>query len=664
MDGFEHDVIEVKNEADLIRSLQVKDGDDNKDDNDVIVVSTKLETDERVIARITDGIYRQPGSALRELISNAYDADATEVVIKTNAPRFDRIEVRDNGQGMSLETLTHLLFHIGGSSKRNAEGIELGVTSKFNSSMSPNGRKLIGKIGIGLFSVSQLTRKFQIITKTKGSPYRTIATVVLKQYFDGDSTSETGSDEKFEAGRVNVWRERAEDILSHGTTIVLNNIHVQARDTLRSTNIWSFIDQEGQSSQDLLAGLESTKDAPKPPKYHIGRLDSEGGYKGADGSLYQVPWEPGDQPDVAFEKLVDSVWCEVNKANSNPKLDVLFDNYLQMIWQLSLSVPLPYVGGHPFDLQLNGWGRGFLLSNKPRGAAEEISLGDKRTVRDILGLKNPGSSFDEFNVFVDDLKLARPIRFKDLPATKTSLTYPLLFLGKYREEFKGHKREFSGGTLDFEAYLLWTPKVAPTEHQGVLVRVYDASGTLFDSTFMRYQVSEQTRLKQIVCEIFVSEGLDSALNIDRESFNIAHPHAVLISRWLHNALRQLATAQKRLGKEVLDRNKLEEKGAISNNIRQVVERAWERRVDDPASSPPEIEFCNAGELQSSLFNNACRFELASLDKYPKRLTDPYKEKLVAIAQILVAYGMLEALSDSHQSELLDAVFEIITELGE
>ena len=42
-------------------------------------VTAQLETDQRVLARITDGIYRQPASALRELISNAYDADANNI---------------------------------------------------------------------------------------------------------------------------------------------------------------------------------------------------------------------------------------------------------------------------------------------------------------------------------------------------------------------------------------------------------------------------------------------------------------------------------------------------------------------------------------------------------------------------------------------------------
>src|SRR5947209_7380028 len=49
-----------------------------------------------------------PGSAIRELISNAYDADATRVVIKTDAPRFERISVEDDGHGMEPEALAHL----------------------------------------------------------------------------------------------------------------------------------------------------------------------------------------------------------------------------------------------------------------------------------------------------------------------------------------------------------------------------------------------------------------------------------------------------------------------------------------------------------------------------------------------------------------------------
>src|SRR5262245_13327238 len=95
-------------------------------------IELSLETDDRVLARVTDGIYRQPASAIRELIANAYDADATEVTVLTDAPRYSRILVRDNGRGMSAAMLLNLIKHIGGSAKRTPLGQQLGVTDQKN----------------------------------------------------------------------------------------------------------------------------------------------------------------------------------------------------------------------------------------------------------------------------------------------------------------------------------------------------------------------------------------------------------------------------------------------------------------------------------------------------------------------------------------------------
>src|SRR5436305_15118687 len=102
-------------------------------------VDAFLATDQRVLARITDGIYRQPSSALRELISNAYDADASEVIISTDAPRFKQISVRDDGLGLSPKVLAHLVEQTGGSPKRTGEGKELCVTAEQNMNLSPRG---------------------------------------------------------------------------------------------------------------------------------------------------------------------------------------------------------------------------------------------------------------------------------------------------------------------------------------------------------------------------------------------------------------------------------------------------------------------------------------------------------------------------------------------
>ena len=629
------------------------------------VVQTVLKTDERVIARVTDGIYRQPGSALRELISNAYDADATRGVIKTDAPRFERISVEDDGHGMPPEVLAHLLLHIGGSAKRNDVGASLGVTAPDNTMCSPGGRRLIGKIGIGLFSVSQLTHTFQIITKVRGDDYRTVATVALRQYSDEDIVDGIDGAQRFEAGKVNIWREKAADTDAHGTTIILTSIRPQARDTLRSREIWNAIDQqESQLGTDERPEID-------PPRFHIGRVDESGELlKESAGKTSCLPWDPDDGPMVAFEKLVQSVWDEVDNTTPNPQLDRIFDYYLRMVWQVSLAVPLPYVSGHLFDMQIADWAQAFMVSNQPKGAAERLE-GSGTILREKADLKDPAEKIGRFDVFFDDLRLARPIKFKGLPTTNNALKTPLIFIGKCREEFSKVPRALSGGPLEFEAYLFWTPKIAPVEHQGSLIRIHGSSGTLFDPTFMRYQVSEQTRLRQITCEIFVKEGLDSALNIDRESFNNAHPHSVYITKWLHGALRQLASTQKRIAGEIRAGARGESKSAAVSAIQNVATKVWQEELDDSGSQPPAIELSLTGKKSDQVAEAYVFPRSVIIPERPRVNTARERarsaileEKLKAIAQVLASFGLLDAVSTRKQEKVLKAIFEILDAPGE
>src|SRR5690606_2077152 len=127
----------------------------------------------------------------------------------------------------------------------------------------------------------------------------------------------------------------------------------------------------------------------------------------------------------------------------------------------SLSIPLPYVDGHIFDdMELAECADAFALSNQPKGSAQRIELAEGQPIRQALGLIDSQLP-TQFDVFFDELKLQRPIKFKNLPASSHALKKPLVFLGKCREEFAKVPRELSGGPLAFEAYLFWTPKVAP-----------------------------------------------------------------------------------------------------------------------------------------------------------------------------------------------------------
>src|SRR5438552_1617290 len=61
----------------------------------------KIQVHEKALAHLSRGLYRSPASAIRELVSNAWDANATIVRIDTNYPNFLQLAVEDNGDGFT-----------------------------------------------------------------------------------------------------------------------------------------------------------------------------------------------------------------------------------------------------------------------------------------------------------------------------------------------------------------------------------------------------------------------------------------------------------------------------------------------------------------------------------------------------------------------------------
>jgi hypothetical protein len=620
-----------------------------------------LRTDDRVLARITDGIYRQPSSALRELISNAYDADATEVYIETDAPRFSQIMVRDNGRGMDEAALSRMIHHIGGSSKRTTLGAGLGVTDPSDSSLSPGGRRLIGKIGIGLFSVSQLTSHFQIITKIKGKDYRLFADVILKTY--SEENGGEPSDGRYETGRVRVISVPADDLDSQGTQIILQELHPRARDILRSRERWErYIEQQAvpEDERDPLVSA---------PAYHSGFLAREP--DPADGELIfrfnpELPWERSDTPLARFEKLHGALASQVGSTTERPDLAKTLDTYLGTLWTLSLSAPLEYLHKHPFDLGAPDGVGAFRLSSG-RGRAVPIELSGGKTIRQVAGLaassKAPAGGF---KVFVDEVELRRPVTFEWWPSERQAIGHPLMFIGAYKPDLSGVPSEMRGGDLEFEAYLFWNSKIVPKENNGVLVRINGASGALFDDTFMKYQVSEQTRLRQITAEIFVSRGLDAALNIDRESFNFAHPHYVLLSNWLHRSLRQLTNTHKALSQEIRDREAEAEQAVSADRLGEFASRTWRNARREAADRPPPIEVvATPSEAAARRREGVIAFDRRQMGaatppagKKARQGAAERERKLKAVATILDGFGVLDDMAYEDQHRLLNAILAV------
>jgi hypothetical protein len=115
----------------------------------------KILVHEKALGHLTRGLYRSPASAIRELVSNAWDANATEVRVSTSRPSFHRLSVSDNGDGFSRGDFVRLMAGFGNSDKRATP-----VRLKY-------GREMIGRLGIGMLGIAQICGSFVIRSRPR-----------------------------------------------------------------------------------------------------------------------------------------------------------------------------------------------------------------------------------------------------------------------------------------------------------------------------------------------------------------------------------------------------------------------------------------------------------------------------------------------------------------
>jgi hypothetical protein len=116
----------------------------------------------RIIQLFSEGLYSSPNKAIEELVSNSFDAGATNVHVILPADVTDRdgsIIVVDDGIGMDDKGL--------------GEHWLIGVSNKRELTTLPKGRKQIGKFGIGKLATYVLANRLTHICKIGGAYYST-----------------------------------------------------------------------------------------------------------------------------------------------------------------------------------------------------------------------------------------------------------------------------------------------------------------------------------------------------------------------------------------------------------------------------------------------------------------------------------------------------------
>lgn len=397
----------------------------------------KIKVSDKALGHLSRGLYRSPASAIRELVSNAWDANATVVHISTNYPNFHQLSIEDNGDGFTEEQFVKLMSGgIGNSGKRIAD-----VPSKHK-------RPIIGRLGIGMLGIAQICGSFTITSKPReGKAFKARIHLfdLLKERLDDNDQEIVGevqddSDVSMKVvniGDYNLEEDFDTEAIKYGTSIISDDVH--------PTFVRSF-----QNS---------------------------------------LKFEKFKRPPLDWEKALKIV-------SSVHSLQELGD-YWRLLWELSAASPLPYIS--------------------KKALPNQVVFEDQKRLEQY-----------NFKVIVDGIQLFKPVDLQDNPAGYT--------IKKIEEQVK----RVYGKDVRFHGYILVQEgtQLKPDELRGIMIRIKNVGIGYYDSSMLDYRINHGPRSRWITGEIYVDEGLEDSLNIDRDSFNRFHPEFKVIQEYVHKVLQE------------------------------------------------------------------------------------------------------------------------------
>jgi hypothetical protein len=392
----------------------------------------------KVIRHISSGIYRTPGGALKELVSNAFDVQATEVDIQTGHPKFAKVVIKDNGDGMTKKIVDRSFELVGAS-------VKLSQPELFEGEIP---RPIIGQFGIGMLSVANVTTKVRMLTYPKGESYGLEILLDLSPYFEYET--QIKALEEFQFGSV---RYREIDREGHPKGTIVELLDIQPQSSFRKS-----ISRKAHSYVDWIPAGEREPRPGQAMKEFVKRIDQDG-------------------------------VRTIENLTGREKL----------LWELGSICPVEYLQGGP--------------------VAKDYL--DDRTEKIIERCQDELKQL-KFKVFYDGIEVRKPILLPTSQLRPRALdqvdegvptdihVYPI--------EVKGVGPKNS--PVNAEGYLLFQPyHVHPEELRGLYPRLKDVGVGRYDNTLFKAVRGEQPIIRvQLSGEVYISEGLGDALNLDRSGF--------------------------------------------------------------------------------------------------------------------------------------------------
>lgn len=319
---------------------------------------------------------------------------------------------------------------------------------------APFGRKIVGMFGIGMLAAVHASPNILMRTFPKGEDYGLEAMLDLSPYFEYVNQIKTLEEFKFGTIKYKTIEKKPED---RGTEIILQRID-------KKSNFFKAI----------------VKKAKKDLKF------------------VNWPFDPTSKDDEG--EIMSSFVKSIDEMGVRSVEDLCGRE--RFLWELGLICPVEYLEDGPVR-------REFLDDNS-------------RPV--IEGMKDELKSLN-FKVFFDGVQLRKPI---SLPSTKLRVSeideldtgssddvsvFPII-INTPVSDLEEHPPVMAVG------YVIHQPhRISPLELMGFYPRVKYVGVGRYDNNFFRVIHGEQPILRaQLSGELYIKEGLDEALNLDREGF--------------------------------------------------------------------------------------------------------------------------------------------------
>lgn len=444
-----------------------------------------LQVAAQIIEKISSGLYRSPESALKELVSNSFDADSPECRIKFyfdykqgGHVRLAKIIVSDKGAGMNINALKYIFSHVGGSKKESDSNIDDPKTM--------SGRPMIGRLGIGMLSIASACDEFFVRTKKAGERREYLAEINLE--YLKDISKRTQSMDIFSIGNVGLFSKSVDDEFSHYTEVEFSKFTPPFMESIQNRLNESFVFQNVEILPDT-GGSENEQKLEDYFKKLINWTVNGGKLKTGRTKVNKGKLQAAHPLDVA-------------------------------VLNLGLMAPVQYLSDGPVRSFVNVDGINYQIPGTEDPSFIELKERYLRYKFNLYLEFYKEAPLEKTEILTTRFKIYKPLRYPtddDIDFYGFETLQPKVYSIKPLRAEIPIDEDRSVNTLFSGYYYHQHTRILPQEYRGILFRVYNvAIGNRFQDDLKLY-VTSPLILWQSICELYLDEGFQRIVNLDRES---------------------------------------------------------------------------------------------------------------------------------------------------